>query len=76
MALPSMGSRLRIPLGRGYSSLVFVVCCAGSFLCDELITRSEESIRVCVCVCVCDLETSKGGDLYSIWAVAPRKKEI
>jgi len=31
-------------------------------LCDELITRAEESHRVCVCVCVCvfvcDRETS------------------
>ena len=33
--------------------LVFVVCCVGSGLCDGLITRSEESYRVCVCVCVC-----------------------
>ena len=49
-------------------SVVFAVCCAGSGLCDELITRSEEYYRVCVCVlcvcvCVCvsafGLETSK-----------------
>jgi len=26
---------------------VFYVCCVGSGLCDELITRSEESCRVC-----------------------------
>ena len=32
---------------------VCCVCCVGSGLCDELITRSEESYRVCVCVCVC-----------------------
>ena len=40
-------------------SVVFVVCCVGSGLLDELITRSEESYRVCVCVCLimCDLET-------------------
>jgi hypothetical protein len=37
---------------------VHVVCCLGSGLCDELISRSEESYRVCVCVYVCDLETS------------------
>ena len=39
---------------------MFVVCCAGSDVCDEVITRSEESLRVCVCVCLimCDLETS------------------
>ena len=29
-----------------------------SGLCDELITRPEESYRLC-CVVVCDLETSK-----------------
>jgi hypothetical protein len=32
------------------SSLLFVVCCIGSGLCDGLITRSEESYRVCVSV--------------------------
>jgi len=31
------------------------VCCVGSGLCDELITRSKESYSVCVC----DLETSQ-----------------
>jgi len=35
-----------------YSSLVFVVCCVGSGLCDELITRSEEPYRLCVSKCV------------------------
>jgi hypothetical protein len=46
--------------GHWCPSLVFVMCCVGSYLCNELITRSEESYRVCVCVCliVCDLETS------------------
>jgi len=51
---------------------VFVVCCACSGLCDELIIRSGKSywvyvrvgvgVGVCVCVCVClivyDIETS------------------
>ena len=37
---------------------MFVVCCAGSGLCDELITRSEEFNRECVCLIVSDLETS------------------
>ena len=31
---------------------------SGSGLCDELITRPEESYRLC-CVVVCDLETSR-----------------
>ena len=58
------------------SSLVFIVCGAGSDLCDGLITRSEESYWVCVCVCVsvCDLQTSKQGGLGPIWTVAPQKK--
>jgi hypothetical protein len=46
-----------------YEYFVHVVCCVGSGLCDELISRSEESYRVCVC----DLETStmkrRGPDL-------------
>jgi hypothetical protein len=43
---------------------VFVVCLA-SGVCDGLITRSEESFRLCVCVCVsvcltvCDQKTLK-----------------
>ena len=32
-------------------------------LCDELITRPEESYRLC-CVVVCDLETSRIGAPY------------
>ena len=39
--------------GHGCSSIMFVVCCVGSVLCDELITHSGESYSVCVCVCVC-----------------------
>ena len=41
------------------------VCCechvlSGRGLCDELITRPEESYRLC-CVVVCDLETLRIG---------------
>ena len=44
------------------------VCCeyralSGRGLCDELITRPEESYRLC-CVVVCDLETSRTGAPY------------
>jgi hypothetical protein len=39
--------------GHGWSFAVFVLCRVGSGLYDELITRKEESYRVCVCVCVC-----------------------
>ena len=38
--------------GHECSSNVFAVCCAVSGLCDLLISRSEESCRVCVCVWV------------------------
>ena len=46
------------------------VCCeccvlSGSGLCNELITRTEESYRLC-CVFVCDIETSRMGAPY-IW---------
>ena len=36
---------------------------SGRGLCDELITRLEESYRLC-CVVVCDLETSRMGAPY------------
>jgi len=43
--------------GHGCPSVVSVVCCTGRGLCDELITRQEETYRVW-CVVECDLETS------------------
>ena len=39
--------------GNRFSSLVFVLSCVDSGLCNELITCSGEFYRVCVCVCVC-----------------------
>ena len=36
---------------------------SGRGLCDEVITRPEESYRLC-CVVVCDLETSRMGAPY------------
>ena len=36
---------------------------SGRGLCDELITRPEESYRLC-CVVVCDLETPRIGAPY------------
>ena len=53
-------SWVRIPPGHGY---LFVVSCVVRGLCDELITRPEESYRLC-CVVVCDLETSRMGAPY------------
>ena len=53
----------RIPPG----AWIFVCCecrvLSGRGLCDELITRPEESYRFC-CVVVCDLETSRIGAPY------------
>jgi len=56
-------SWVRIPPG----AWIFVRCecrvLSGRGLCDELITRPEESYRLC-CVVVCDLETSRIGAPY------------
>ena len=56
-------SWVRIPPG----AWIFVCCecrvLSGRGLCDELITRPEESYRLC-CVVVCDLETSGMGAPY------------
>jgi len=43
--------------GMDVSLLCFLCVLLGSGLCDEIITRSEESCRLW-CVVVCDLETS------------------
>ena len=43
----------------GCSSAVFVGFCVGSRLCDEVITRCEESYRLYVCPIVFGLETSR-----------------
>src|SRR5215475_7966807 len=56
-------SWVRIPLG----AWIFVCCecrvLSGRDLCDELITRPEESYRLW-CVVVCHLETSRMGAPY------------
>ena len=56
-------SWVRIPPG----AWIFVCCerrvLSGRGLCDELITRPEESYRLW-CVVVCDLETSRIGAIY------------
>ena len=47
--------------GHDCSSILFVLYCVGTGLCDELVTRSEDCCRVCVCVCVwmCACELSR-----------------
>jgi len=58
------------------------VCCeccvlSGRDLCDELITRPEESYRLW-CVVVCDLETSRMGApyIYDISSLSVNKASI
>jgi hypothetical protein len=41
-----------------YTSVLLVMCCVGSGLCDGLIFRSQEPYPVCVCPIVCDLGAS------------------
>jgi hypothetical protein len=43
----------------------------GGGLCEELITRSEESYLTCVCLIVGDLETITVGLLVPSWTAAP-----
>ena len=55
-------------LGSNPTGAWIFVCCecrvlSGRGLCDEPITRPEESYRLC-CVVVCDLETSRIGAPY------------
>ena len=48
---------------------------SGRGLCDELITRPEESYRLC-CVVMCDLETSRIGAPYIYDISSLRVNEI
>jgi len=47
-AVQSVGVQRVIALRHERSSIVFVECSVGSGLYDELVTRSEESYRMCV----------------------------
>ena len=47
---------------------------SGRGLCDELITRPEESYRLC-CVVVCDLETSRISAPY-IYDISNRRVNV
>jgi len=50
---------------------------SGRGLCDELITRPEESYRL-YCVVVCDLETSRMGApyIYDVSHLRVKQKEL
>ena len=56
-------SWVRIPPGAWIFGSCECRVLSGRGLCDELITRPEESYRLC-CVVVCDLETSRMGAPY------------
>ena len=78
-----LGSGFESRLGRGCSSVAFVLCCVGSGLCDGLTAPSGKSYRICACVCVsvclcligCHLETSKHGGLGSTCSAEPQKNQ-
>ena len=48
---------------------------SGRGLCDELVTRPEESYRLC-CVVVCDLETSRIGAAYIYYISSLRVNDL
>ena len=55
-------------------SVVSVVLSGGGF-CDGLITRPEQSYRICVCVCVYDREASKMMRPGPLWVRRTMKKK-
>ena len=55
-AIRLLGMRVRIPTGHGCLSVVECCVLSGRGLCDGLITRPEESYRLCLCVCVCVIQ--------------------
>jgi len=65
---------VQIPLG---GRDVFWECCvlSGRGICDEQITRPEESYRLW-CVVVCDLETSWMRRLWLTWKCRGKKHQI
>jgi len=56
---------------------VFCECCvlSGTGLCDELITRPEESYRLW-CVVVCDSRNPKKEEALAYWVLLRKKKKI
>jgi len=68
-------SQLRILLMTGIFALLFVMCCVGSGLCDELITCLQQSYRMCVSS-VWNPESTKTRLPRSIWAVVPERKHF
>ena len=67
ISMPPVGFEPKISAGDRPQCRVL----SGRGLCDELITRPEESYRLC-CVVVCDLETSRIGAPY-IYDISSRR---
>ena len=69
--------RLWVPIPPGAWIFVCCECCvlSGRGLCDELITRPEESYRLW-CVVVCDLETSWKRRPWPTWGCYAKNKQI
>jgi hypothetical protein len=65
-----LGSRVQIPF-----RVCMFVCCVGEGICDELITRSEESCRVSVSNCGCSMDVTNEAAWVRIWAVGPQKEK-
>jgi hypothetical protein len=67
ISMPPVGFEPTISAGKRPQAWIFVCCecrvLSGRGLCDELITRPEESYWLW-CVVVCDLETSRIGAPY------------
>ena len=69
--------RLWVRIPPGAWMFVCCECCvlSGRSLCDELITRPEESYRLC-CVVVCDLENLKNEEAMTRVGSQRHRKKI
>ena len=61
--------------GHGRLSVVSVVCCQVEVSADEMISRPEESYRLC-CVVVCDLENLKNEEAMTRVGSQRHKKNL
>jgi hypothetical protein len=55
---------------------LYLLCCVGSGLCDELITCSEESYKVCICVFCIETSMSWLGQKLGCCATGGEKRRI
>ena len=62
--------------GKDVSWHMFIVCCVGSDLCDELITHSEEFYRVSVSNFVCSRNVSNEAARFQLGSCGHGLKKI